>query len=98
MLPAAPSEGAPSAHAGLVRFESMEGEGTRAQNACSYNPPGGWLGHGVADAVGVDPKSGLDADLGSLEHAARNGAVRQETPHSPASRDRAPYCLGFSAS
>jgi uncharacterized membrane protein len=29
----------------------------------SYNPPGGWWGHGVAAAFGVDPKTSLDTDL-----------------------------------
>lgn len=53
----------PVAHAGLVRFD-REGDGrTRVQVRMSYNPPGGWAGHGVASAFGVDPKSSFDADL-----------------------------------
>lgn len=56
-------EGAPVAHAGLVHFEPAGDRRTRVHIRMSYNPPGGWLGHGVAAAFGVDPKSSLDADL-----------------------------------
>jgi uncharacterized membrane protein len=51
------------AHAGLVHFEPTAEGQTRVHVRMSYNPPGGWFGHGVAAAFGVDPKSSMDADL-----------------------------------
>jgi uncharacterized membrane protein len=66
-------EGSPVAHAGLVRFEPAEHGGTRVQIRMSYNPPGGWLGHGVALAFGVDPKSSLDADLARAKTLLETG-------------------------
>jgi uncharacterized membrane protein len=56
-------EGALVGHAGLVRFEAADDDHTRLNVRMSYNPPGGWLGHGIARAFGVDPRSSLDADL-----------------------------------
>jgi hypothetical protein len=40
---------------------------TRVHIRMSHNPPGGWLGHGVAAAFGVDSKSSLDADLARMK-------------------------------
>jgi uncharacterized membrane protein len=39
----------------------------------SYTPPGGWLGHGVAAAFGIDPKCSLDADLVRLKTLLKTG-------------------------
>lgn len=50
-------------HAGLVRFEPAPSGGTRVMVRMSYNPPGGWIGHEVASAFGVDAKRSLDDDL-----------------------------------
>ncbi len=67
-------------HAGIVQFEPISDDRTRVQIRMSYNPPGGWFGHRLAQAFGVDPKSSLDADLvrvktlletGQLPHDAR---------------------------
>jgi uncharacterized membrane protein len=73
-------EGSPVAHAGLVRFDP-EAEGrTRVHIRMSYNPPAGWLGHGIATAFGVDPKSSMDTDLLRMKtlietgHAAHDAA------------------------
>jgi uncharacterized membrane protein len=66
-------EGSPVAHAGLVRFEPIEDGRTRVDIRMSYNPPGGWLGHGVAKAFGVDPKSSLDEDLVRLKTLLETG-------------------------
>jgi uncharacterized membrane protein len=49
-------------HAGLLRFEPIEG-GTRILVMMSYTPPAGALGHAVARLFGTDPKSELDDDL-----------------------------------
>ena len=76
-------EGSPVAHAGLVRFEPA-GEGqTRVHIRMSYNPPGGWIGHGVAAAFGVDPKRSLDADLVRMKTLLETGRA----PHDAAQPD-----------
>jgi uncharacterized membrane protein len=49
-------------HAGLLRFEPIDG-GTRILVMMSYTPPAGALGHAVARLFGTDPKSELDDDL-----------------------------------
>jgi uncharacterized membrane protein len=71
-------KGAPVAHAGLVRFEPARGRQTRVHIRMSYNPPGGWLGHGVAAAFGVDPKSSLDADLARLKTLLETGRAARD--------------------
>jgi uncharacterized membrane protein len=55
-------ENSPLQHSGLARFEPEEG-GTRLQVDLWYQPPGGRLGHALAQLLGADPKSELDADL-----------------------------------
>jgi uncharacterized membrane protein len=75
--------GALVAHAGIVRFDAEPDGRTRVQIRMSYNPPAGWLGHGIASAFGVDPKSSLDADLARMKtlietgHAPHDAAARQ---------------------
>jgi uncharacterized membrane protein len=39
----------------------------------SYNPPAGWLGHGIAAAFGVDPKSSMDTDLVRMKTLIETG-------------------------
>jgi len=53
----------PVSHEGLVRFDADGDRRTRVQVRMSYCPPGGWAGHAVASAFGVDPKASFDADL-----------------------------------
>jgi uncharacterized membrane protein len=65
--------GSPVGHAGLVRFEPAGTGATRVHVRMSYNPPGGWLGHGVAAAFGVDPKSSMDADLARMKTLLETG-------------------------
>src|SRR5688572_8101051 len=60
-------EGSIVGHAGVVHFEPTKDGGTRLHIRMSYNPPGGWFGHGVARAFGVDPKKSLDADLARMK-------------------------------
>lgn len=75
--------GSPVAHAGIVRFDP-EAEGrTRVHIRMSYNPPAGWLGHGVAAAFGVDPKSSMDADLVRMKTLIETG----HAPHDAARRE-----------
>lgn len=72
--------GAPVAHAGLIRFEPLGDNRTRVQINMSYNRPGGWIGHGVASAFGVDPKSSFDADLVRLKTLLETGNTREALP------------------
>ena len=66
-------EGSLVAHAGLVRFERTDDGRTRVMVRMSYNPPGGWLGHGIAAAFGVDPKHSFDADLARMKTLLETG-------------------------
>jgi uncharacterized membrane protein len=70
-------------HAGLARFEPTQDARTRVSVRMSYNPPGGWLGHGIASAFGVDPKSSLDADLARIKTLIETG----RPPRDAARRD-----------
>ena len=78
-------EGAPVAHAGLVRFDLVDDGRTRVHIRMSYNPPGGWIGHGVAAAFGADPKRSLDADLVRMKTLIETGRAphdaAQPVPH-----------------
>lgn len=82
-------EGSVVAHSGVVRFEPAGGGRTRVQVRMSYNPPGGWLGHEVAAAFGVDPKSSLDADLARMKTLLETGRVPRDAAQ-PAS-EHAPH-------
>lgn len=72
--------GAMVAHAGIVRFDPGPDGRTRVHIRMSYNPPAGWLGHSVATAFGVDPKTSMDEDLVRMKtlietgHAPRDAA------------------------
>jgi uncharacterized membrane protein len=77
-------EGSPVAHAGLVHFEPAGDGRTRVHVRMSYNPPGGWLGHGVAAAFGVDPKSSLDADLARMKTLLETGRPARDAAQSRA--------------
>lgn len=55
-------DGSPLQHSGLARVEPEDG-GTRLQVDLWYQPPAGRLGHAIAQLLGADPKSELDADL-----------------------------------
>jgi uncharacterized membrane protein len=71
------------AHAGRVRFAPAGDGRTRVQIRMSYNPPGGWLGHGVASMFGVDPKHSLDSDLVRMKTLIETGRL----PHDAAQPD-----------
>ena len=73
-------EGSPVAHAGLVRFDPIGDGQTRVHIRMSYNPPGGWIGHGLAAAFGADPKRSLDADLVRMKTLIETGRA----PHDAA--------------
>jgi uncharacterized membrane protein len=65
-------EGAPVAHAGIVRFEP-DAEGTRVHIRFSYNPPAGAIGHAVAWLFGEDAKSMMDDDLARMKTLIETG-------------------------
>ncbi len=64
-------------HTGRVRFEP-DGEGTRIHVQMHYAPPGGIIGHVVAKAFGVDPKSEMDDDLVRMKAAIETGAAPRD--------------------
>lgn len=71
-------EGAAVAHAGIITFEPTPDVRTRVNIRMTYNPPGGWLGHGIATAFGVDPKSSLDADLVRMKTLVETGRAPRD--------------------
>ena len=64
-------------HAGSIRFEPVAG-GTRLDVKMSYNPPGGVLGHSIAELFGADPKSELDADLLRMKTYLETGKLPRD--------------------
>jgi uncharacterized membrane protein len=77
-------EGSQVENTGRVRFQP-DGEGTRVHVQLKYSPPGGLLGHVVAKAFGVDPKSEMDDDLNRMMSAIETG----KPPHDAAGMRRA---------
>jgi uncharacterized membrane protein len=75
-------EGSLVGHAGLVHFDGTTDGRTRIHVRMSYNPPGGWFGHRIAKAFGVDPKASLDADLARMKTLIETG----RPPHDAAQR------------
>ncbi|HEY7182900.1 MAG TPA: SRPBCC family protein [Blastocatellia bacterium] len=55
--------GSAIANAGVVRFDSNNGAGTRVTVRMSYNPPAGAIGHAFAKIFGASPKREMDQDL-----------------------------------
>lgn len=70
-------------NSGRVRFEP-EGEATRVHVHMHYAPPGGVLGHAVAKAFGVDPRSQMDDDLQRMKSLIEAGRA----PHDSAAQRR----------
>ena len=67
-------EGSDVDHTGRVRFEP-DGAGARVHVQLKYAPSGGLIGHSVAKAFGVDPKSEMDEDLLRLKSMIETGQV-----------------------
>jgi uncharacterized membrane protein len=84
-------EGSAVQHTGRVRFEA-DGPGTRVHLQLRYAPPGGLIGHAVARAFGVDPKSEMDDDLQRMKslietgRLPRDGAAYRDLPDPRLSR------------
>jgi uncharacterized membrane protein len=70
-------EGSTVEHTGRVRFE-RDGAGTRVNVQLKYAPPGGIIGHVVAKAFGVDPKSEMDDDLQRLKSLVETGQLPRD--------------------
>lgn len=71
-------EGAAVSHTGRVRFEP-DGDGTRVHVHLRYAPLGGVIGHAVAKAFGVDPRSEMDDDLLRLKSLVETGRVPRDS-------------------
>lgn len=65
-------EGSQVHHTGRVRFEA-DGAGTRVHVQLRYQPPGGAIGHVVAKAFGVDPRTEMADDLARMKRAIEGG-------------------------
>ena len=76
--------GSAIANAGLVRFESNNGSGTRVTIRMSYNPPAGAIGHAFAKIFGANPKREMDQDLLRMKTLIETG----HPPHDAAQRSR----------
>ena len=79
--------GAAVQHAGIVRFDEVDG-GTEVVVHMSYCPPGGAFGHRIASLLGRDPKQDLDADLMRMKSFLETGvaahdAAASRAPSSP---------------
>ncbi len=57
-------------HSGVIRFEPLEGRGTRVDVNMSYSPPAGAVGHAIAKALKADAHSELREDLTRIKHIA----------------------------
>ncbi|MDQ3334823.1 MAG: SRPBCC family protein [Myxococcota bacterium] len=62
-------------HAGLVRFEPVM-EGTRVTIRMTYRPPGGMIGHAIAQVLGWDPKARIDDDMIRMKALLEQGKTR----------------------
>lgn len=71
-------EGSQVENTGRVRFEP-DGAGTRVHVQLKYSPPGGVLGHMVAKAFGVDPKTEMDEDLNRMKTTVETGKPPEDS-------------------
>ena len=62
-------------HAGVVRFEPVI-DGTRLSIRMSYRPPGGLVGHAIAQVLGWDPKARIDDDMVRMKALLEQGRTR----------------------
>lgn len=76
-------EGAPVAHAGVVRFESNDNGSTRVTVRLTYSPPAGLAGHIAASLFGADPKTEMDEDLMRMKSFLETGRQTSEASQPP---------------
>lgn len=67
------SPGAAVRNEGIVQFEPTGDGGTRVQIRMQYLPPGGYLGHSLAELLDLDAKHILDEDLARLKSLVERG-------------------------
>lgn len=60
---------------GVVQFERTDDGGTRVHVRMHYLPPGGYLGHSVAELLDVDAKHILDDDMSRLKSLLEKGSA-----------------------
>ncbi len=60
-------------HTGTINFESISESVTRLTVRMTYDPPGGAIGHAVAELFGRDPKRSMDEDLLRLKSLLEEG-------------------------
>lgn len=60
---------------GVVQFEPTGNGGTRVHIRMHYLPPGGYLGHSVAELLDIDAKHVLDNDLARLKTLVERGSA-----------------------
>lgn len=60
---------------GVVQFEPTGNGGTRVHIRMHYLPPGGFLGHSVAEMLDLDAKHMLDDDLAKLKSLVEKGSA-----------------------
>lgn len=66
-------------HTGFARFDENWDGGTRVSVQMEYLPPGGALGHAVAELFGVDPRHALNEDLVRLKLLLEEGQPSSST-------------------
>jgi uncharacterized membrane protein len=69
------SPGAAIKNAGVVQFEPTGNGGTRVHIRMRYTPPGGLLGHTLAELLDSDPKRALDKDLVRFKSLVERGTT-----------------------
>ena len=60
---------------GVVQFEPTDNGATRVHIRMHYLPPGGYLGHSVAEMLDLDAKHMLDDDLARLKSLVEKGSA-----------------------
>ncbi len=60
---------------GVVQFEPTDNGGTRVHIRMHYLPPGGYLGHSMAELLDMDAKHMLDDDLARLKSLVEKGSA-----------------------
>lgn len=81
-------------HTGTVRFEPVDGGGTRVSVRLSYNPPAGAIGHAFAAVTGTDPHRLFDDDLLRLKSLIEQG--KATGAHGSVHRDEVMRSRSFS--
>lgn len=68
--------GASVKNEGVVQFEPTDDGGTRVHIRLEYLPPGGVLGHSLAELLDMDAKHVLDEDLARFKSLVERGTAR----------------------